>query len=184
MHARRKQFCSLMVTGLALLAASEMRAQLSRRSPFDSQEKHAAAGASAQPLEFAGFIQTREGLQFRVRNPEGKKAAFLQLEVRDPELDVTVREYDSENGALIVEHQGRTLTLPERTPKVRPAGALPSPAHLMSPRAVTPATVRPILPPVSGASSNSAANDERLKAIQAEIIKRQNERAKAEATAR
>jgi hypothetical protein len=182
MDARHRRFCGFMMTGLALAAGSDALAQLSRRSPFDSQEKHLVAVTSALPLEFAGFIQTRDGLQFRVQNPARKMAAFVQLDVRDAELDVTAKEYDSEIGALIVEHQGRMLTLPERTPKVRPAGALLPPSLNGLPRAVTPGLVRPISPPATGAGSTSAADP--LKSIQAEIVRRQQERAKAAAAAR
>jgi hypothetical protein len=168
-----------MMMGLALLAGNEALAQLSRRSPFDSQEKHTLAATAELPLEFAGFIQTRDGLQFRVQDPARKMAAFVQLDVRDAELDVTAKEYDSENGALIVEHQGRTLTLPERTPKVRPASALLPPSSNGLPRAVNPGLVRPISPPPTGTGSTSAADS--LKSVQAEIVRRQQERGKAAA---
>jgi hypothetical protein len=162
------------MAGLGLLFTGEAQAQLVRESPFQSRAPGAAMETAKLPLEFCGYIQTADGLQFRVRDPEKKRAAFVRLNVPETELGIVARRHDAEGEALIVEYEGRTLTLPQQTAKVRsaPAGMAPVPQGGARPIPITLPTVRP------------AANDrDRLEAIRADLIRRQEERAKAEKNA-
>jgi hypothetical protein len=167
MPPRRTLFGGYLLAGLALLLTGAAQAQLLRDSPFKSRASSAAVDAAKLPLEFCGYIQTRDGLQFRVRDPEKKRAAFVQLNVAEPELGIVARRHDAESDTLVVEYEGRTLNLPQQTSKVRPAAA--GPAALPQPPAARPL---PIVP----------ARPRTLDEIRAEIIHRQEERAKAESS--
>jgi hypothetical protein len=168
----------LMMAGGGVLSAPTpaVGRPLLAKSPFEPAGMPAVAPANS-PLEYVGFIETRDGMLYRLRNPARKMAAFVRLNVPDPELGVTARAIEAQSGALTVEHEGRRLTLPEPKAKVRSSGlpassprpsAYPAPAAV--PRAVTAAVVL-----------NPRSVDEtiRLEAVAAEIRRRQEERQKA-----
>src|SRR4051812_27602883 len=93
-------------------------------SPFLPRSSAIAPGPAELPFEYVGFIQTAEGLQFRLRargpkqfHPDKNRlnvvtAAFVKLDEPVPALDIVVRRFDAESGAVTVEHLGRTLILP------------------------------------------------------------------------
>jgi hypothetical protein len=169
MPPRSTPICGFLMAGLALLLTGAAQAQLLRDSPFKSRASSAAVEATKLPLEFCGYIQTRDGLQFRVRDPEKKRAAFVQLNVAEPELGIVARRHDAESDTLVVEYEGRTLNLPQQTSKVRPAAAGPAPAG--------PATLPrpPVTRPLPVVPARPLSPDE----FRAEIIRLRQEREKA-----
>lgn len=162
------------MAGLALLFTGEAPAQLVRESPFKSRSSAATAETTKLPLEFCGYLQTREGLQFRVRDPARNRAAFVQLNVTEPELGIVARRHDAEGETLVVEYEGRTLSLPQQISKVRPAAAaVPS----LRPSFVVPPTVPSAVAPRATVSGRVLSMEE----VKTEIIRRQQEREKAAA---
>lgn len=94
-------------------------------------------------------METTEGTRFRVYDPARKAGTWVKLNEKDPTLDIVVKQFNAtpDSETLVVEHQGRTLTLPQRVPKVVSSGSavqnLPPPAMAVSnvPPAVTQSVV-------------------------------------------
>lgn len=171
MSTRHTPLRGLLLAALALLFGSAAQAQLLRESPFKSRTSAPAGEAAKLPWEFCGYIQTADGLRFRVREPEGKRAAFVQLNVPEPELGLVARRHDATGEMLVVEYEGRTLSLPQQISKVRPAAAAmppPRPPFVVPP--TVPSAPRAIVP------GRVLSSEE----VRAEIIRRQQERAAAE----
>ena len=188
----RARFTRLTRPWLVVIAAGAMiigttaRGQLPRRSPFES-ERQAAITPNDLPLEYVGYIRTAAGLEFRLRDRPRKTAAFVRMNERVPDFDAVARSFDPESGTLTVEHLGRTFTLPEPKAKVRSAPPPPpqlnrngphfAPRSSASnmPRAVTDVVVLHPTP---------AQEDDRLKAIAAEIKRRREDRERAARSAK
>lgn len=121
-------------------------------------------------MEFRGFMDTPDGMRFRVYDPARKAGAWVKLNERDATLDLVAKKFggppDSET--LEVEHQGRTLTLAQRVSRIVSSGAAaqaapPPPAMSNVPAAVTQAVV-----------VNPTPVDEakRLEAVASEVARR------------
>jgi len=162
---------------LVLAGAVNGRAQLAASSPFlalQAQATNAAAANSA--LEFSGYMDGPGGERlFRIKDPARKASEWVKLNEKNQALDVTVKQYDESRNALVVEHQGKTLTLAERESKILSAGSVPQPVIAMPvsnpmPSAVTQAVV-----------VNPTPMDEqrRLEAIAAEVARRRGLREQA-----
>ena len=162
-------FRYLALAGLARLAAVESAAQPSP-SPF---LPHSVAVANAPtagaPLEFRGLMETSEGMRFRLYDPARKAGVWVKLNERDPTLDVVAKQFVSEGESLVVEHQGRTLTLAQRVSKVVSSGsaaqnmAPPPPQMSNVPQAVTQAVV---------VNPTPADEARRLEAVASEVARR------------
>ncbi len=162
-------FRYLALAGLARLAAVESAAQPSP-SPF---LPHSVAVANAPtagaPLEFRGLMETSEGMRFRLYDPARKVGVWVKLNERDPTLDVVAKQFVSEGESLVVEHQGRTLTLAQRVSKVVSSGsaaqnmAPPPPQMSNVPQAVTQAVV---------VNPTPADEARRLEAVASEVARR------------
>jgi hypothetical protein len=159
----------LVLAGLARLAAVESAAQPSA-SPF---LPHSVAVANAPtagaPLEFRGVMETSEGMRFRLYDPARKAGVWVKLNERDPTLDVVAKQFVTEGESLVVEHQGRTLTLAQRVSKVVSSGsaaqnmAPPPPQMSNVPQAVTQAVV---------VNPTPADEARRLEAVASEVARR------------
>jgi len=157
------------LVGLARLAAVESTAQPSA-SPF---LPHSVAVANAPtagaPLEFRGVMETSEGMRFRLYDPARKAGVWVKLNERDPTLDVVAKQFVTEGESLVVEHQGRTLTLAQRVSKVVSSGsaaqnmAPPPPQMSNVPQAVTQAVV---------VNPTPADEARRLEAVASEVARR------------
>ncbi|MSU47661.1 MAG: hypothetical protein EXS37_00940 [Opitutus sp.] len=163
---------SLVVTGVALAAAGPAGAQLAAKSPFVAPQAAAATAATAgAPLEFRGFIATGEGMQFRVFDPAKKMGAWIKLNERNSEFDVVAKEYNDGAKTLIVEHQGRTLTLAERQAKVVSSGsaaqAMPPPPMPQPPSNVPAAVTQSVV-----LNPTPADEQNRLEAVASEVARR------------
>jgi hypothetical protein len=171
----------LTMAGGAMLSALTPAAgrPLLAKSPFEPVGMPAVAPANG-PFEYVGFIETREGALYRLRNPARKMAAFVRLNVPNPELGVTARSIEAQSGALTVEHEGRRLTLPEPKAKVRSSGPPATSPPLLRPSAYPPQAAMPRAV-TAAVVLNPTSVDEtiRLEAVAAEIRRRQEERQKA-----
>jgi hypothetical protein len=164
-------FRCLALVGLLRLAAVDSAAQPSA-SPF---MPHSVATPNAPtagaPIEFRGFMETSEGMRFRLYDPARKAGVWVKLNERDATLDVVAKQFtDTPNSeTLVVEHQGRTLTLAQRVSKVVSSGSAmqgaPPPPPQMSnvPQAVTQAVV---------VNPTPADEARRLEAVASEVARR------------
>ncbi len=155
---------------LVLAAAVNGRAQLATSSPFLAPQAQATNAAAANsPLEFTGYMDVPGGDRlFRIKDPARKTSEWVKLNERSQALDVTVKQYDDSRKALVVEHQGKTLTLAERESKILSAGAVPQPVIAM-----------PVSNPVSAAVTQAvvvnptpADEQRRLEAVATEVARR------------
>ena len=156
----------------AVLAAFPARAAEGARSPFMPAAGAAAAAPTAgAPLEYRGYLETSEGVQFRIYNPTRKAGVWARLNERNAEFDVTPKQHDDGYRTLTLEHQGRTITLAVREPKVVSAGsaaALPMPAAAPVPAAnVAPAVTQSVV-----LNPSPADEQRRLEAVASEVARR------------
>lgn len=165
---------SLIAAALALALPAGAVAQLASKSPFLPAQSAAPAGPTAgAPLQFAGYMSTSEGALYRIHDPAKKTGAWVKLNEHNRDFDVTIKQYDSEQKQIVIEHQGKTLTLAERESKVVSSGhaaqAMPPPplaqpaAPSNVPAAVTQAVVLNPTP---------ADEAKRLEAVAAEVQRR------------
>lgn len=158
---------------LVLGVALPLQAQLSATSPF--QPPQAAGGAAptqANPLEFAGYFTSPEGMVYVVRDPAKKTSVFLKANERDPATGVVVKQYNSDQNSLVVEQQGRPLTLEAKKAKIISSGApqmgLPMPvAQPAVATNVTPAVTQTVV-----LNPTPADEQKRLEAVASEVARR------------
>src|SRR4051812_24956229 len=172
MFPRVLLLCRFAVLGIAAFAADQAAAQLAAKSPFLPPQGAAGNTPTAgAPLEYRGYIETAEGIQYRIFDPAKKTGTWLKLNERNPEFEVVAKQHDTSHQTLTIEHQGRTLTLEERKPKVVSSGnaaqALPPPPPVAPaanvPQAVTQAVVLNPTP---------ADEQRRLEAVASEVARR------------
>ena len=114
-------------------------------------------------------METSEGMRFRLYDPARKVGVWVKLNERDPTLDVVAKQFVTEGESLVVEHQGRTLTLAQRVSKVVSSGsaaqnmAPPPPQMSNVPQAVTQAVV---------VNPTPADEARRLEAVASEVARR------------
>lgn len=163
----------LLLAGLVLAATGTAGAQLAAKSPFVPPAAAAVnAPTAGGPLEYRGFIETGNGVQFRVYDSAKKLGAWVKLNERNPEFDLVAKEYNDSNKTLTVEHQGRVLTLAERQAKVVSSGtaaqAIPPPQVA----SVAPANVPPAVTQAVVLNPSPADEQRRLEAVAAEVSRR------------
>ena len=157
------------LAGLARLAAVESAAQPSPSPVLPHSVAVANAPAVGAPIEFRGLMETSEGMRFRIYDPARKAGVWVKLNERDPTLDVVAKQFVPEGETLVVEHQGRTLTLAQRVSKVVSSGsaaqnmAPPPPQISNVPQAVTQAVV---------VNPTPADEARRLEAVASEVARR------------
>ncbi len=167
------------LAGLALAAAVPMQAQLAAKSPFTSATgAEATSPAANAPLEFRGYMETSEGVQYRLYDPAKKTGIWVKVNEKNPDLEVTVKQHDTDKETLTVEHQGKSLTLSQRKSKVISSGSVAMPPA-MAAAAATPN----VLPAVTQAvvlNPTPADEQRRLDAVAAEVARRRALRQQAE----
>jgi hypothetical protein len=146
------------------------------------QSAGGSAPTQSAPLEFGGYMDSpSEGRLYRitVKDPArktGGPGAWVRLNERNAELDVMVKQHDESQkpATLVVEHQGKTLTLAEKESKIVSSGAAPQ----MMPQP-QPAVAQPPAPPVPAAVTQAvvlnptpADEQRRLEAVAAEVARR------------
>lgn len=158
---------------LLAAGAARVEAQLAAHSPFlPPQGSMPTAPAPTAPLEFRGFIDTGEGVQYRIHDPAKKAGTWAKANERETNFGVTVKQYDAERKVLTVEHEGRTLTLPEREAKVVSSG---SAAQVMPPPMPMPMPAPNVNPAVTQSvvvNPTPADEQRRLEAVAAEVARR------------
>jgi hypothetical protein len=147
-------------------------AQVAAKSPF-MPVAGAAAGSptAAAPLEFRAYMDVGGGLQFRLFDPAKKAGVWVKLNERNAEFEVIAKQHDDAQKTLVVEHQGRTLTLAMRESKVVSAGS----AGQMAPPTVPmpqPANVAPAVTQTVVLNPTPADEAKRLEAVAAEVARR------------
>lgn len=142
------------------------------RSPFMPEAGTSASAVTQNaPLEYRGFMESGDGMQYRLFDPAKKSGFWVQKDVRNDE-GVVVKSYDQARDTLTIEHGGRSLTLEVRKGKIvasanpvpmpfPPAGAPPQPTNVAP--AVTQAVVLNPTP---------ADEAKRLEAVAAEVARR------------
>ena len=153
---------------VALFALAPSRAQLTTVSPFSAPPTSSGSNAPTAnaPLEFRGVAELPGGTTFRVVDPARKVGAWARLNEPDPDLGFVVKQHDAAHETVVVEFQGRMLTLPLHQSKVSSGGVpLPNPATLVMP----PPPALAATPP---APSALAAQQAQLDAVAAAVAQR------------
>jgi len=162
----------LTVAGLVWATAAGAQAQIAAKSPFLPPAGSANAPTQNAPLEFRAMMETPEGMLYRIYDPARKVGSWAKANEKNSDFNVLVKQYDAERKTLTVEHDGRTLTLPERESKIVSSGAaaqvmpppiqMPVPGQNMSPAVAQTAVVNP----------SPADEQRRLEAVAAEVARR------------
>jgi hypothetical protein len=170
----------LICLGAALVGASgalaRLAAQVAAKSPFvPAAAPGAAAGPTAgAPLEFRGYMEAGQGVQYRLYDSAKKAGTWVKLNERNIEFDVVAKQHDETQKTLTIEHQGRTLTLAMRESKVVSAGqaaAMMPPAQPM-PMPVAQPNVSPAVTQSVVLNPTPADEQRRLEAVAAEVARR------------
>lgn len=161
--------CRLLAAAACLIAAGNARAQLIKVSPFLPPQGAAAAPTQNAPLTFAGSLEIDGQHEYRIVDPQRKVGSWLKVGERDANLDVVLKQHDSEHDTITVEHGGQTLTLPLHTAKVASAGMMPRLFTPMLPPItnVSPAVLQTVVP-----NPTPADEQRRLEAVAAEVARR------------
>lgn len=157
--------------GLAVLSAGSVAAQNPSTSPFMPPASAAAAApTTAAPIQYRGFSETSDGVKFRIVDAAKKTGTWVKLNERDATFDVTVKQSAADYATVVVEHQGRTLTLALPESKVASSGSAmqniappPPPVMTNMPPAVTQAVV---------VNPTPADEQRRLEAVASEVARR------------
>lgn len=171
MSPRVSSLRHFVLAGILLLAGPYVSAQIAAKSPFmPPQGAGTTAPTAGAPLEFRGYMETSEGMLFRIHDPARKASTWVKVDEQNPDFGVLAKQYDETQKTLTIEYQGKTLTLAEREAKVVSSGAaaaaLPPPivpAQSNVPAAVTQAVVLNPTP---------ADEQRRLDAVAAEVARR------------
>jgi hypothetical protein len=175
------------VMPIRLLAASSLLiagtmpafAQIAAKSPFMPPQSASNAGPTpGAPLQFGGFIETSEGMQYRIVDPAKKTGVWVKLNEKNAEFDVLAKQHDEGQQTLTIEYQGKTLTLEERRPKVVSSGAaaaaVPPPVAIPAQTNVPPAVTQAVV-----LNPTPADEQRRLDAVAAEVARRRAMREQA-----
>lgn len=160
----------LALAALMLGAGESMRAQVASKSPFMPPQAAGNAPTAGAPLELRGVLEVGGAVKYRIYDPARKVGTWISLNEKNAEFDVVAKQYDASAGTLTIEHQGKTITLAPREPKVVSSGVagqtppppLPQPALNVAP-AVTQSVVLNPTP---------ADEQRRLDAVAAEVARR------------
>jgi hypothetical protein len=179
MTVRALPLRSLFASSLLLAGGSQLLAQLAAKSPFMPPTSANSAGpTSGAPLEYRGFIETAEGMQYRIYDPAKKVGAWVKLNEKNAEFDVLAKQHDEGQTTLTIEYQGKTLTLEERKPKVVSSGsaaaATPPPVAVPIQTNVPPAVTQAVV-----LNPTPADEQRRLDAVAAEVARRRAMREQA-----
>jgi hypothetical protein len=133
----------------------------------------AAGPTPGAPLEYRGFIETSEGMRYRIYDPAKKVGVWVKLNEKNPDFDVVAKQHDDGQKTLTIEHQGKTLTLAEREAKVVSSGAVPTPMPVAAAVAnAAPTNVAPAVTQSVVLNPSPADEQRRLDAVAAEVARR------------
>lgn len=172
MFSRLSSLCLLAVAGISFACVGQLRAQLASKSPFMPAHAAPTTGPTAgAPLEFRGYIGMGDDVQYRIFDPAKKTFTWVKLNQRDADFDVVAKQHDESGKTLVIEHQGKTLTLAMREAKVVSSGsaaqALPPPPPMLPPSNVAPAVTQSVV-----LNPTPAQEQQRLEAVASEVARR------------
>jgi hypothetical protein len=171
MFLRVVSFRLLVLSGAMLAAAVPANAQLAAKSPFMPPQTAANATPTAgAPLEFRGYMETGEGIQYRLYDPAKKIGTWVKLNEKNSDFDLVVKQHDNSQKTLTIEHQGKTLTLAEREAKVVSSGAAAQ--AIPPPIAPVQSNVSPAVTQAVVLNPTPADEQRRLDAVAAEVARR------------
>jgi hypothetical protein len=182
MLSRASLIWTVAVAAVAGGMPPRLAAQVAAKSPFmpAAGPNAAAAPTAGAPLEFRGFMDVGDGVQFRLFDPAKKAGAWVKLNERSAEFEVVAKQHDESQKTLTIEHQGRTLILAMRESKVVSAG---SAAQFVPPPPMpTPAPPSNVAPAVTQSvvlNPTPADEQRRLEAVAAEVARRRAMREQA-----
>jgi hypothetical protein len=169
----RVLFSRLVFAALVAVAVNrDAHGQIAAKSPFMPPQSAGTAGPTAgAPLEYRGYMETGEGRLYRIHDPAKKTGTWVKLNEKNADFDVVAKQHDTDHETLTIEHQGKTLTLAERKPKVVSSGAA---AAVMPPPILTPAQPNVPTAVTQSVVLNPTPADEqrRLDAVAAEVARR------------
>ena len=168
MKASRCHCCWIVAACLGLLPAARAGAQLSDSSPFAPTAASGTAGAAAEnePLELRGIAATPEGLRICIYDAAKKTSKWVGLNESGDGGRYVVKSADPERDTVLVQSDGRIMTLALRKAKVASAG--PAGAWTGG------------LPPTVVLNPTPEDNQRRLQAVADEVRRRRLERERAD----
>ena len=158
------------IAGVAIALNAPASGQIAAKSPFMPPQSAATTGPTAgAPLEFRGYMESREERLYRIHDPAKKTGTWVKLNERNPDFDVVAKQHDTDQETLTIEHQGKTLTLAERKPKIISAGAASAIPPVLTPAQsnVSPAVTQAVV-----LNPTPADEQRRLDAVAAEVARR------------
>lgn len=158
---------------LASLAVSPLVRAQNQPTPFmPPAAVNAAAPTQGAPIEFRGFMESSEGMRFRIYDPSRKSGSWVKLNERDSALDVVAKQFDAspDNESLVVEYQGRTMKLAQRQGKVVSSGAAVANMPMPIPQPVS--NVPPAVTQAVVVNPTPADEARRLDAVAQEVARR------------
>ena len=143
--------CLLLATPVAPAIGAENPSleSLMANSPFGvSGNGNKGRSDAATPLEFRGVLYEGSTAYFSVYEASTRQSAWVEL--NEPGLNYQVKSYDSANSKLVVDYQGRPLTLalvqaPHSNRPPAPVASAPVPQNNNG-QAVSPPPPNPQLP--------------------------------------
>ena len=160
----------VLVAGIAAALSASAAGQIAAKSPFMPPQSAASAGPTpGAPLEFRGYMESGDERFYRIHDPAKKTGTWVKLNERNPDFDVIAKQHDTDQETLIIEHQGKTLTLAERKPKIISVGASAIPPPVVTPvqSNVSPAVTQAVV-----LNPTPADEQRRLDAVAAEVARR------------
>ena len=170
----------LVLASFAWLAAGPIAAQ--NLSPFlpPAAATNTAAPTAGAPLQYRGFTEDSGGVRFRIVDPARKTGTWLKLNERDTTFDVTVKQSGADYATVVVEHQGRTLTLALPESKVASSGSASQPAPAVAPPPPMMTNVPPAVTQAVVVNPTPADEQRRLQAVADEVSRRRALREQAQ----
>jgi hypothetical protein len=172
MFTRLTLFRSVAVAAVLLAGGIRAGAQLASSSPFLPPSNSGPASPTQNaPLEFRGLFETPDGgVRYRLVDPVKKTGVFVKLNERNPDFNVTAKQYDAGRETLVVDHEGRTLTLEIRKSKIISSGPA---AQVMVPQPQPqPTNMLPQVTQSVVANPSPAEEQKRLEAVAQEVARR------------
>jgi hypothetical protein len=172
MSPRVSSLSLLIVAGFSAGAGFSAEAQLASKSPFmPPAAATTTAPTASAPIQYVGYMEAAGGRQYRLYDPAKKVGTWVKLNERNPEFEVLAKQHDEGQKTLVVEYQGKVLTLAEREPKVVSSGsaaqALPPPIATPAPTNVPPAVTQAVV-----LNPTPADEQRRLQAVADEVTRR------------
>lgn len=145
--------------------ASAAEPDLAAGSPFLPPRGAAAAVAAPEPttLELKGIIRESDGtLKFAIHNTAKKNSVWVKANETGHGFVVKSHRGTGSQQQVTIEHQGRTLALEMKTPKIASAGNVPMAGSMPVPQPTMQ----------NAAAPTSAEEARRLENVAAEVARR------------